>query len=486
MDREIYVLAENYHQLLKGEILKKLDPRIRIFYSGNARLISQSSSDLKFEFIKKSELLKLNLDHLLAFVFFTTHGTKENFLLLRFLREKEIPIICFQESHQLLVQRENIYNIILSPDLIIAASSLEAELISKKLLFEKNKIIDPDWVFKNKIKKNIQQSKRMLIILGASNKIAPSSPETHLLSLKLINFLKSNFNDFDISIKQHPQESVFKLAPIDKNINFISYSEDVNLIHQKYEIIFCSENTQAALDLMQIRDVNLISFGNPSLFFKTLNSNAVLVPNSKILIKEYLSKEHFHSISYLFNSNKPDRKFEFERFIRLANKFRNYSLSRDELLWEAYFAKQNLTDAMNQFLDSEDLSSDYKVLRASLKNASEISIIYLIEINRILNHQIKDREKIQNFIDEFLTPINVQNYIYETLLMYIFLIRNNPEIEFNKGIEEIIKNIYESIIHKILIKFRIYRIPEIMSFVNLRRNKLITIILPLIIYIIKK
>ena len=41
MDREIYVLAENYHQLLKGEILK-LDPRIRIFYSGNARLISQS------------------------------------------------------------------------------------------------------------------------------------------------------------------------------------------------------------------------------------------------------------------------------------------------------------------------------------------------------------------------------------------------------------------------------------------------------------
>ena len=54
MDREIYVLAENYHQLLKGEILKKLDPRIRIFYSGNARLISQSGFDVNFEFIKKS------------------------------------------------------------------------------------------------------------------------------------------------------------------------------------------------------------------------------------------------------------------------------------------------------------------------------------------------------------------------------------------------------------------------------------------------
>ena len=94
--------------------------------------------------------------------------------------KKGIPIICFQESHQLLVQRENIYNIILSPDLIIAASSLEAELISKKQLFEKNKIIDPGWVFKNKIKKYIEQSKRMLIILGASNKIAPSSPETFI------------------------------------------------------------------------------------------------------------------------------------------------------------------------------------------------------------------------------------------------------------------------------------------------------------------
>lgn len=486
MDREIYVLAENYHQLLKGEILKKLDPRIRIFYSGNARLISQSGFDVNFEFIKKSEFLKLNLDHLLAFVFFTTHGTKENFLLLRFLREKGIPIICFQESHQLLVQRENIYNIILSPDLIIAASSLEAELISKKQLFEKNKIIDPGWVFKNKIKKNIEQSKRMLIILGASNKIAPSSPENLSLSLKLINFLKSNFNDFDISIKQHPQESVFKLPPIDNNINFISYSKDVNLIHQKYKIIFCSENTQAALDLMQIRDVNLISFGNPGLFFETIDSKANLVPNSNILIKEYLNKEHFHSISWLFNSNKSDKKFEFDRFIGVANKFRNYSLSRDALLWEAYFAKQNLTDAMNQFLDSEDLSSDYKILRASLKNASEISIIYLIEIERILNHQIKNSEKIQNFIDEFLTPINVQNYIYETLLMYIFLIRNNPEIEFNKEIKGIIKNIYESVINKILIKLRIYRIPEIMSFVNLRRNKLITIILPIFIHTIKK
>ena len=70
--------------------------------------------------------------------------------------------------------------------------------------------------------------------------------------------------------------------------------------------------------------------------------------------------------------------------------------------------------------------------------------------------------------------------------MYIFLIRNNPEIEFNKEIKGIIKNIYESVINKILIKLRIYRIPEIMSFVNLRRNKLITIILPIFIYTIKK
>ena len=37
------------------------------------------------------------------------------------------------------------------------------------------------------------------------------------------------------------------------------------------------------------------------------------------------------------------------------------------------------------------------------------------------------------------TPINVQNYIYETLLMYIFLIRNNPEIEFNKKSKELLK-----------------------------------------------
>ena len=108
----------------------------------------------------------------------------------------------------------------------------------------------------------------------------------------------NKFNDFDISGKTTPQESVFKLPPIDNNINFINYFKDVNLIHQKYKIIFCSENTQAALDLMQIRDVNLISFGNPGLFFETIDSKANLVPNSNILIKEYLNKEHFH-ISWL-------------------------------------------------------------------------------------------------------------------------------------------------------------------------------------------
>ena len=56
-------------------------------------------------------------------------------------------------SSAFLVQRENIYNIILSPDLIIAASSLEAELISKKQLFEKNKIIDQAGCSKIKLKK---------------------------------------------------------------------------------------------------------------------------------------------------------------------------------------------------------------------------------------------------------------------------------------------------------------------------------------------
>ena len=129
----------------------------------------------------------------------------------------------------------------------------------------------------------------------------------------------------------------------------------------------------------------------------------------------------------------------------------------------------------------KDHNFSYESFKSKLTNASQISIVYLITIKKVLNHQIQDNKILQDFISEFLTPINAQNYIYETLLLYLYVKKYDLEIEISEKVEMIIRNIYEALVYKILKKLMINKIPNFLSFQNLIKNKFKINLLKLII-----
>ena len=482
MNKAIYVLSENYHQLLKSKVLKEKDSRIKILYSGDLGLIDESFPKSDFQLINKSNIKNLNLNNLHSFVFFTLHSTKENFYLIKLLRKKNIPIICFQESHQLFIQRENIFNVILSPDILVTASSLERELIKKNSLLEEDKIVSNGWIFNNLNQKKIKKSKRILIILGASDKVAPSSEETISKFFKLVDYVKTNFKEMEIFVKAHPQESLF-YHKNNKNLSlkYISHKDDINLIHHNYELIFCSENTQAALDLMGVRSINLISFQNQSPLFQLINSEIILIPDSNIKIKKYAYEDDIKTISHLIDSYEFNKKFDFDGLQKIAFNSIYKPLINDAALWNSYFKNNRLSEFNLDIPNYKDHDFSYESFKSKLTNASQISIVYLITIKKVLNHQIQDNKILQDFINEFLTPINAQNYIYETLLLYLYVRKYDLEIEISEKVEIIIRNIYEALVYKILKKLMIYKIPNFLSFQNLIKNKFKINLLKLII-----
>ena len=71
MNKAIYVLSENYHQLLKSKVLKEKDSRIKMLYSGDLGLIDESFPKSDFQLINKSNIKNLDLNNLHSFVFFT-------------------------------------------------------------------------------------------------------------------------------------------------------------------------------------------------------------------------------------------------------------------------------------------------------------------------------------------------------------------------------------------------------------------------------
>lgn len=488
MSNAIYTVSENQHQLLKSRMLKNVDSRIKIIYSGKKDFLNSKESADDFVSASKADIKNFNLSNAIAFIFFTLHGNEENFLLIKLLRKKNIPIICFQESHQLMVQKEKIFNIVLAPDLLISASDYESSLIIKNQLLAGHKLISPGWIFGNTLRERIKKLNQLLIIFGASDKIAPGSDESEDSKNVLISFLKSKFPEMEIHIKEHPQEFLYKSTKKFNNVKYVDYSHDVNSIHADYEMIYCSENTQASIDLMQIRDINLVSFNISGKIFNNINTDTQQIINSEIRIKEYKLSSHYKNILNIIQTTTDKSNIDMDMFISIANNNKNkHSNVKEDSLWESYF-KDKDTDRIlyKYFFKGNQSKTDYKAIRADLNEASQVAIIFLIEIKKILGYKITDHNQIQEFINEFLTPINIQNYILETLQIYLFIKKNNINVVFTKQNYKLIRNIYESLIYRLLLRFKITFIPKFLNFEHLEKNKLKIALFEMILFKLRK
>jgi hypothetical protein len=91
------------------------------------------------------------------FIFFSLIPSKTSFEIIKAIRKSQKLIIVIQETHQLSMSHGTINSIMMSPDLIIAASDAEKDLMIQNNLFEKNTIISSGWVFQKKFHEFIHQ-----------------------------------------------------------------------------------------------------------------------------------------------------------------------------------------------------------------------------------------------------------------------------------------------------------------------------------------
>ena len=71
MSNAIYTVSENQHQLLKSRMLKNVDSRIKIIYSGKKDFLNSKESADDFVSASKADIKNFNLSNAIAFIFFT-------------------------------------------------------------------------------------------------------------------------------------------------------------------------------------------------------------------------------------------------------------------------------------------------------------------------------------------------------------------------------------------------------------------------------
>ena len=151
MHQKVLVICLTQHHFEKGLYLSMIsEAPIEIACIGfQPKPVSKGSPD-KLQFFSSLTKILPFIDIYEKFIFFNTAPSKQLFKLIVGIRKVKKNIIAIQETHQLGMHLGAINSIIFSPDLIIAASDLEKQLLSKNNLFLKENIISPGWLFQSK------------------------------------------------------------------------------------------------------------------------------------------------------------------------------------------------------------------------------------------------------------------------------------------------------------------------------------------------
>jgi len=458
MSFEFICFANNSHQLEKANTLSGLlDNKLLIIYQGNSNSLLNSSSNIVFD--APLEFLKSNPSKIFkTAIFFTLHANKDNYEILKFFRKKHTLTVAFQETFQLSTHNEKIFNIILSPDIIISSSYLEKKLIIKNCLFPDEKIIDTGWIFKN-IKfneKSTSDQNKILVLFGASPKISSISGELDRLRYDLLQYISREFPWKKIEVKLHPQDSQQRrFKDIESgNIKFLSKEDELQEIINDYEIIFCSEKTQAMFDLVFAKAQYFIfSFGNENIFYRSLSCKPIKV-NKFITVKKFNQKydlDKFESIhGYSDNDSTSILKLISQPLVT-----ENDDIKFENVLWDNYFEIEGSLCELpinhrNLFKDFKSVNLQELALRnnsASLQASS-----FLILLNKIIKSNYNDKDFNKDFIKYLIKDFLIVNFPYQSLRYYLFLLRNQDAGLLTDDKEWILKNIYEGLINRLQLK----------------------------------
>ena len=461
MNLSFLIICNSQHQLEKGLYLKKM-----LKQNVDVACLKFHPNDF---FEKKdfycvdsiNDLIKKNNSYD-RFIFFSIIPSKLSFKYLRSLRKSKKKIILIQETHQLSMSNSVINSIMLSPDLIIAASDREKELMVKNNFFKENTIISPGWIFQEKFHKFVQQellqnnkyNKKdyILLVFSAPQIITSSSQETYQKRKEIIRWIQDKNPNEQILIKLHPLEDInmfLKSVKFDKDpcLKIAPNTSNVYTLGKDAKSIFISDKTQAFIDFVNFdQEITIYSLGNLNFISSFLDQN--------------IDSENYKNISF-YRLNKAKGFLKLFSSIHLKSEdnalltslksisnplLEINSIANDEIaIWEYVYGKCNKRNSkklklIKQILKLSELSksSESEIQTISLKTSITI---YLL--NKIIYGSIIHEIQIKDILSNFITPNFVQYFYLETQRLKFFLNHMRIKIEMQKDAIEVFNNSLE-------------------------------------------
>ena len=223
MNKKHAVICYSDHHIQKSLLLKKkFLSEIVIFYFQNS-VLKKFGHDQP---IIINDKLVSNFD---SFIFYTLTVNKVNIKLCELVHQQKKQIIAFQESNQLEMHHGDVNNLILSANLIVAASKNERIELIKNYYYQEQQVKSFGWLFNEGLdfRKNliVDISDDILLILSAPNYITASSYETLSFRKKLIEALISLHPDKRLLIKPHPLEDFAKASSLIQSFKKKEFSD---------------------------------------------------------------------------------------------------------------------------------------------------------------------------------------------------------------------------------------------------------------------
>lgn len=463
MNANLLIICHSQHQLEKGLYLKKILPNHVDIKCVNF-IPKNIQSKKSFSIVKSSKELIDDSNFYDRFIFFSITPSKVLFEIIKAIRKSWKQIIVIQETHQLSMSNGTINSIMMSPDLVIAASDAEKDLMIQNKLFRKNTIVSSGWIFQKKFHEFINKevtinednnfNNYLLLILSAPQMITSSSSETYQKRREILEWIQKNNPNTKVIIKLHPLEDRQKFINFNnmQNNSLIdfapSYSNVYSLALNAKNIVL-SDQTQAFIDLINInkklivynlKDENFISsFLSKNIkaknykeitFFEIADSNEVL--------------DEFRSI-YLKSEN--ECLNSFARTINNSDLRINPIANTEIALWEFVLGNSknlnhkefNNAEKLKNFIKNNNVF-DLKEIENEIETTSLKTSMTIYVMKKIINGEISNESQINYYLHNFITPYFVQYFFIETLRLKFFLNHLRLEMDINKDSLEIINN----------------------------------------------
>jgi hypothetical protein len=463
MNATLLIICHSQHQLEKGLYLKKILPNHVDIKCVNFIPLSIQSKK-SFSIVKSSKELIDDSNYYDKFIFFSITPSKVLFEIIKAIRKSKKQIIVIQETHQLSMSNGTINSIMMSPDLVIAASDAEKDLMIQNKLFKKNTINSAGWIFQKKFHEFIHTevtinegnnfNNYVLVIFSAPQMITSSSSETYQKRREILEWVQKNNPNTKVLIKLHPLEDRQKFINfnnIQNNalIDFAPSHSNIYSLSLHAKNIVLSDQTQAFIDLIDINKKLIVynlkgenfifSFLNKTI--KTKNYKEITffeIADSSEVLKEfrsiYLKSENGCLKSFVKTINNSDIQINPIAHTEIA--LREFVLGNSKTLHHVEF---NNAEKLKNFIENNN-AFHLKEIENDIETTSLKTSITIYVMNKIINGEISNESQINYFLHNFINPYFVQYFFLETLRFKFFLNHIRLEMDIDKDSLAIINN----------------------------------------------